>query len=406
VRVESSEKASARDRGFESREVFGVKVLLLGAGMMARAIAYSLARRDAIEEIVVADRERSRAEGIAEWLSDRRVVPQRLDVSARRLVCRAMEGHAVAISAVPYFFNLSLAEAAVEAGVHFCDLGGNNRIVAAELGLHERAKRTGVTLIPDCGLAPGLVNVLAADAIRGFERVDSVAIRVGGLPQRPRPPLGYEIVFSPYGLVNEYMEASTVIVDGRIVEVPSLSGLEEIAFPPLYEDLEAFHTSGGSSTLPQTLLGRVRNLDYKTIRYRGHLEKVKAMADLGFFDLEPRTIDRTKVVPRELAVSLLAERLSFGEPDVVLLRVTASGEKEGRKVEVRYEMIDRHDSATGLSAMMRTTGFPIAEVALLLATGEITARGAIPQELCVPADRFLDGLRGQGLSIARTESEG
>lgn len=382
-----------------------IRILLIGAGMMGRAIAYDLVRREGIDEILLADRELGRAEAIADWVRDRRIVPRRLDVSARRAVREAMEGCTVAISAVPYFFNLSLAEAAVESGVRFCDLGGNNRIVTAELALDEKAREAGVTLIPDCGLAPGLVNILAADAIKGLEEVDSVQIRVGGLPQNPRPPLDYQIVFSPHGLLNEYLEPATIIREGRVAEVHSLTGLEEIAFPPPYENLEAFHTSGGSSTLPQTLLGRVKNLDYKTIRYRGHLEKVRAIADLGFFDEEPRSIEGTKVVPREMAVCLLEEHLSFNEPDVVLLCVTARGRADDRDYEVRYQMIDRYDKETNLSAMMRTTGFPIAQIASMLATDQITTRGAIPQESCVPSEEFLNGLRARGLAIERTVVE-
>jgi lysine 6-dehydrogenase len=374
-----------------------MRALLIGAGMMGRAIAYDLSRRKELKEIILADRDPKRAKKITDWLRDRRVVPRRLDVSARRAVRETMEGCDVAISAVPYFFNLSLAEAAVKSGVHFCDLGGNTQIVAAELALSEKAKKADVTLIPDCGLAPGLVNILAVAAIEGIKEIDSVRIRVGGLPQRPHPPLDYQIVFSPHGLLNEYLEEATVIKDGRISEIPSLDGLEEISFPPPYENLEAFYTSGGSSTLPQTLLGRVRELDYKTIRYRGHLEKV--------FDEKPRFIDETKVVPRELTVQLLTEHLTFDEPDVVLLRVTARGRREDRIQEVRYQMVDNYDEKTGLSAMMRTTGFPIAQVAFMLATGRIAARGALPQESCVPTGEFLDGLRERGLTIERTVAE-
>ncbi len=381
-----------------------MRILLLGAGMMARAIAYSLATKDEVDSVVVVDREAGCAEAIARFVGDRRVVPVALDVEDAPALRRTLAGAAVVISAVPYFYNLKLAKAALEAGAHFCDLGGNNSIVRAELALDGEAKTRGVAVIPDCGLAPGLVNILAADAIQGLGDVESVEIRVGGLPERPRAPLDYQIVFSPHGLINEYMERSTVIENGKTVEVQSLTGLEEIAFPPLFPSLEAFHTSGGSSTLPLTLLGRVRNLNYKTIRYRGHAEKVKTIADLGFFDTEARSIDGTEVVPRELAVRLLTERLSFCEPDLVLLRVTARGTKAGQPLAVRYEMIDRHDPVTGLSAMMRTTGFPIAEIAYLLATGAITARGAIPQELCVPVAPFLEGLRALGLRIERSTS--
>ena len=382
-----------------------MRILLIGAGMMGRAIAYDLVRRKEVEEILIADRDRGKAEEIADWLCDRRAVPQRLDVSAPRAVREIMEGCTVAISAVPYFFNLSLAEAAVESGVHFCDLGGNNRIVAAEFALDAKAKEAGVTLIPDCGLAPGLVNILAVGAIDGLEPVESVEIRVGGLPQKPRPPLDYQIVFSPHGLLNEYMEPATVIRHGKVAEVPSLTGWEEMAFVPPYDRLEAFHTSGGSSTLPQTLLGRVHDLNYKTIRYRGHLEKIKAMADLGFFDEVPQSIGDTEVVPRALAVHLFEEKLAFGEPDVVLLRVTARGKKNDRDCVVRYEMVDHYDERTGLSAMMRTTGFPIAQIAFMLASDRIAKRGALPQESCIPPREFIEGLQERGLAIERSVGE-
>lgn len=380
-----------------------MKILLIGAGLMAHAVAYALVKHSELTELVLVDRERERAEGIAARLADRRVSVQRLDVSAPRAVREAMQGCAVAISAVPYFFNLSLAAAAVDCGVHFCDLGGNNRIVESEFALSEKAEQAGVALVPDCGLAPGLVNVLTAGTIEGMTEIDTVTIRVGGLPQVPRPPLDYQIVFSPYGLINEYMEPAMVIRDGEIVQVPSLTGREELSFPAPYDRLEAFHTSGGSSTLPKTLRGRVRNLDYKTIRYRGHLEKIKAMADLGFFDEQPLEIDDQVIVPRELAVHLFGEHLSFNEPDVVLLDVTARGRTDGGGREVSYRMIDTYDETADLSAMQRSTGFPVAQIAFLLAMGEITARGALEQERSVPVELFLQGLREQGLRIERTE---
>ncbi len=378
-----------------------MRIILIGAGMMGQAIAYNLASRDEVEQIVVADRDLSRAKMIAERLRDTRIVPRRLDVSAPRAVREALNGFDVAISAVPYFFNLNLAQAALESGVSFCDLGGNNTIVAGELALDARAREVGVTIIPDCGLAPGLVNILAAAAVEDLDDVESVSIRVGGLPQHPRRPLGYQIVFSPHGLINEYMEPATVLRDGEIVTLPSLTECEEISFTPPYERLEAFHTSGGSSTLPQTMYGRVRNLEYKTIRYPGHLEKVKAMADLGFFDNDLQEVDGTDVVPRALSVHLLREHLSFDEPDVVLLRVSARGTIAGEPREICYEMIDNYDASTGLSAMMRTTGFPIAQIAFMLANGEIAAHGALPQETCVPTQPFLSGLVAHGLRIER-----
>ncbi len=382
-----------------------MRLLVLGAGMMGRAIAYDLSRREEPEAILITDREKGRAEAVADWLADRRVVPCRLDVTAPRAARELMADCDVAISAVPYFLNLPLARAAVESATHFCDLGGNNRIVAQELELDERARTAGVTLIPDCGLAPGLVNLLTAAAIERFDEVNAVRIRVGGLPQHPRPPLSYQLVFSAHGLLNEYMEEATILRDGRIATVPSLTGCEEISFPPPYERLEAFHTSGGSSTLPQTLEGRVRFLDYKTIRYPGHAAKVAAMAQLGFFDTAPCRLEQGEIVPRELAAHLFTERLSFDEPDVVLLRVTAEGSVAGRAREVAYEMVDTYDEETELSAMMRTTGFPVAQIGMMLASGQISTRGALPQEVCVPTAAFLSGLKARGLTIHETVTE-
>lgn len=378
-----------------------MNILVIGAGLIGRAIVYGLVGRSGIKQIKLADREGKRAQRIADWIADPRVVPMRLDATAPRAVHAEMKDCTAAISAVPYFLNLALARAAVDTGTHFCDLGGNNRTVAAELALNEQAKQAGVTVIPDCGLAPGLVNILTASATRDLDQVDSVRIRVGGLPQNPHPPLNYQIGGSTHGLINEYMDPARILSEGKIVEVPSLSGLEEISFPHPYQNLEAFHTSGGSSTLPDTMLNRVNNLDYKTIRYSGHMEKVKTLADLGFFDEEPREIDDKKVVPRAMSVSLLTERLSGTKPDVVLLRITAHGRIGKDPRTVRYQLIDVFDNKTGLSAMSRTTGFSAAQICEMLATGRIHVQGAIPQENCVPAEEFLLGLQQRGLNIER-----
>lgn len=378
-----------------------MRIMVLGAGMMARAIAFNLAQREEIDEICLVDREVKKAEQIANWLSDKRVIPMRLDVTAPRAVREAMRGCVAAISAVPYFLNLSLAQAAIASGTHFCDLGGNNCIVEKEFALDEQAKQARVTIIPDCGLAPGLVNILTAGAIAELTDVEVVKIRVGGLPQCPHPPLDYQVVFSAHGLINEYMEQATIIRDGKAVKRASLTEPEEISFPG-YERLEAFHTSGGTSTLPQTMPGRVANLDYKTIRYPGHLEKISAMAKLGFFDTTPRLVNEVEVSPRELAVQLLSENLSFDEPDVVLLRVTANGSIDDQAVEVCYQIIDHFDEKTGLSAMMRTTGFPAAQVVFMLASGGIKECGTLTQETHVPHEEFVAGLRRFGIGVERT----
>jgi len=373
--------------------------LVLGAGMMGTAIAFDLARRDGIGKVLLADRDRRRAEDAAAGIRSARVEPLQLDATAPRAVREAMNGCSVAVSAVPYFLNNALAVEAVEAGVHFCDLGGNNAVVAAELALHERATDAGITVVPDCGLAPGLASILAAGAVEQLDVADDVRLRVGGLPQHPHPPLDYQIVFSPYGLINEYAEPALIRRDGEVVEVAPLTEVEPISFAAPYRALEAFHTSGGSSTLVHTLPPSVRELDYKTVRYPGHARIARALLDLGFFDKGPIAVGDVEISPRELTAALFTDRLSFGESDVVLLRVVATGSVGGRRCAVRYELVDQADPATGLSAMMRCTGFPAAEIAFLLATGVIDAPGAQPQERIVPVERFVADLRIAGLAI-------
>jgi len=306
-----------------------------------------------------------------------------------------MRGHDSAISCVNYWLNERLARAAIEAGTNFCDLGGNNDVVDAELALDADARERGINIIPDCGLAPGMVAVLVAHGAAKFEKLDEIHIRVGGLPQNPKPPLDYQLVFSVEGLINEYIERARVIRDGRITMVDSMTEVESLEFPEPFGEMEAFQTSGGTSTLPETFLGRVRELDYKTIRYPGHCAKFKTMIDLGLCRSEKLTFDDVAVAPRRVLADLLVRHLPADEPDVVLVRVEFVG--EGRRL--RYDIIDRYDEATGLSAMMRTTAFPASIVALMMARGQTTTKGALPQERCIPPELFMQELAKRNIIV-------
>ena len=289
---------------------------------------------------------------------------------------------------------------------HFCDLGGNNEIVQRELGLHEQAKRQGVTLVPDCGLAPGLVSVLAAHGIARLTEVDRVRIRVGGLPVKPQPPLNYQLVFSVHGLINEYVEPCTKLRDGRIIEEEPLTDVEQLEFPSPFGKLEAFNTSGGTSTLPQTFRGQVPQLDYKTIRYPGHCAQFKLLLDLGLMDRQPQKLGAAKVVPRDLLASLLTAKLPQDGKDCVLVRVVVEGRRNGIAHRVQYQIIDYGEAALAITAMMRMTAYPISVIAQMLSAGEIPVKGAIPQELGVPAEKFIAELKKRGIGIEITETEG
>ncbi|MFL6336355.1 MAG: saccharopine dehydrogenase C-terminal domain-containing protein [Pyrinomonadaceae bacterium] len=381
-----------------------MKVLVLGAGRMGLGAAYDLAHNsEGVELVTVADVDEGRARAVAETLRDGRVRPAQVDVEDRGRVVELMRGHDAALSCVTYFHNLGLARAAVEARTHFCDLGGNNTVVDAELALDEEARAAGVNIVPDCGLAPGMVSVLAAHGAARFEQLDEIHIRVGGLPQTPRPPLDYQIVFSVEGLINEYVERARVIRGGELVEVESMTELESLDFPEPYGRMEAFQTSGGTSTLPETFLGKVRELDYKTIRYPGHCERFKLLIDLGLARSEAVEVGGAPVPPRRLLGELLNRHLPSDGPDLVFIRLEFAGElKGGGARRLRYDIIDRFDPSTSLSAMQRTTAFPASLVAQMMARGETTRRGAVPQERCIPPDAFVAALAARGINIVES----
>jgi len=367
-----------------------LRLAVVGAGMMGRAVAFDLVRQPDVERVLVCDRSAARLREIKKWLGSRKVLVARADASDDVAMAGLLDGCRAAVSCVPYFHNLALTRAATAAGCSLCDLGGNNDVVREQFALNARARRAGITVVPDCGLAPGLVSVLAADAVRRLGRCRDIRIRVGGLPRKPRPPLHYRIVFSANGLINEYAEPCLVLRNGRKRTVPALADVEG------FGRLEAFNTSGGSSTLPDTLRGRVRNLDYKTIRFPGHCAQFRLLFDLGLASGEPVAVDGREVTPRAVLVRQLERTLGFETDDVVLLRVDAVG-AGGRRV--RYALVDFADRRRGLTAMMRCTGFPAALVGLTLARGEALKAGVVPGELALEPRAFINGLRQRGLRL-------
>ncbi|MBI5881511.1 MAG: saccharopine dehydrogenase NADP-binding domain-containing protein [Elusimicrobia bacterium] len=377
-----------------------MKYLIIGSGMQGRACAYDLLKDPKTEGVLLADVSEKGLSAVKGWLKSPKVKTKKLDASDLAAVKRLAKGFDVTVSCVPYFFNLDLAKAAIEAGTHFIDLGGNTDIVRQELALHDRAKKRGVTVIPDNGLGPGMINTIAVAAMEKLDKTDAVLIRDGGLPQQPVPPLNYMLTFSVHGLINEYVEDATALRDFKRVAVPGLSETEIIDLPAPLGRCEAAHASGGLSTMAWTFAGKVRFMDNKLIRYPGHITFINTMRDLGFFSQDPVEVAGKKIAPRALAALLFERHFDRpGDKDLVVIRVTARGTKDGRRAEAVYDMMDFYDTATGLTAMMRTTGFPAAIVANMLASGVINKPGAYPVETGVPAQRFLSEAKKRGFEL-------
>ncbi len=402
-----------------------MRILVLGAGRMGHGAAFDLVHNSPdVESVTVADFDLQKATDVATGVGTSRIEAKQIDASNYEDVVALMRGHDSAISCVNYWYNESLSRAAIETATNFCDLGGNNYVVDSQLALDAEAKAAGINIIPDCGLAPGMVSILAMHGAAQFEEIHEIHIRVGGLPQDPQPPLNYQLVFSVEGLINEYIEVARVIRNGRVSEVESMTEIEELSFDG-FPPLEAFQTSGGTSTLTDTFLGKIRELDYKTIRYAGHCEKFKTMIDLGLCSSESLTIDhpsshdqrstindQIEIKPRQVFASLLQKHLPADGPDYVLVRLDFVGrmaqKAETRPVgsvssdgpqRLRYDIVDKHDEVTGLSAMMRTTAFPASIIAQMMARGDVLERGSTPQEKAIDPKKFVAELARRNIVI-------
>jgi lysine 6-dehydrogenase len=378
-----------------------MKALVIGAGMMGSAMAYDLAHSKNVETVLLADIDGERARDVAQRCG-KNVEPRVIDMRNYDDVVDLMRSADVALGATTYSHNYLLTTAAIEAGIHCCDLGGNMDVVDRQLTLDRRAREAGVIVLPNCGLAPGLACVVAAGGAKKFSTVESIHIRVGGLPKHPKPPLNYQLVFSAEGLINEYIEPAEVIRGGELKHVESMIDLEELEFPPPFGTLEAFNTSGGVSTLTRMFKGTVRELDYKTIRYRGHCEKFKTLLDLGFASSEPVLAGTNVGTVREFFEDLLRKKLPSNGEDVVLMKVIVRGTAGSRTKELAYEMIDSYDTTSKMTSMMRTTAFPTSIIAQMTLDGTITARGVLPPEQCVPLDPMLAELRKRNIIISET----
>ncbi len=378
-----------------------MKVIVLGSGMMGSALAYDLSKYSNFNEITIADRDIKTLESAKEFLNDGKIKYSILNVENSTELKEHFRKYDVAISAIPYKYNYNLAKIAVETKTHFLDLGGNNDIVNKERTLFEKAKKIGVTIIPDCGLAPGLASVITRDIVEQMGSVDFVKIRVGGLPINPQPPLNYQIVFSPYGLINEYIEDSIILNNRKIIKKQSMSELETVIFPEPFGEMEAFLTSGGASTLPYTFKDKINYLDYKTVRYPGHCERFKHLLDMGLGNTEKIGVGDRKVISREVFVSFLLKILPKNEKDVVLLKVISKGEEDGKDVFLEYTLIDYYDDKNNITAMMRTTSYPTSIIAQLILNGKIKDHGVFGCEEVVPCSPFFKELQKRGIKVQK-----
>lgn len=381
-----------------------MRILVLGAGLQGAACAYDLLRQDAVSEVALADRDFSRLPKFLDASrGDSRLKLITLDATDHDAVARAMAGAKAVCSALPYYFNFDMLRLAIDAGAHFCDLGGNTTIVGQQRTLDAAARARGVTAVPDTGLAPGMVNILAQMGIARCDETSSVRIFVGGLPQHPEGVLKYQVVYSLEGALDYYTSLSWVLRNGKRTQVEALSELEPVKFDAPVGELEAFHTAGGLSTMAERYEGRIEAMEYKTLRYPGHAALMAAIRELGLIDPAPVTVRGVTVAPRDVAATVMTQRLTKpNSPDLVALRVVVEGRKDGKPIRHTWQLVDRQDPETGISAMERTTGFSLAITGLMQAQGKIAPPGVHTPDECMPGDEYVAELGKRGVHIGYT----
>jgi lysine 6-dehydrogenase len=391
-----------------------MKLLVIGSGMMGSAAAYDMACQSQVDSVTLADSDLKRAQDVAARVNRivgaKKVRATAIDASREKEAVRLMKGHDGALSAVPYFLNLGLAQSAIAAGCHFADLGGNNTVVRQELALANKAEKKNVGLAPDCGLSPGMASILGGELVNRLDgRADALKLYVGGLPERPMPPFHYQLVFSVEGLINEYVEPARILRKGKLTTIEALTEPEPFhmdGFAPLV----AFQTSGGTSTLPETFAGRVGECFEKTLRYPGHYDLLCELKELGLFSSEKMRVGNVEISPRALMSKVFEGKFASKGPDVCIMRLEAhesikapgvrgllGGKLKGRVAS--FTMVDHYDPKTDMSAMMRTTAFPASIVLQMMCSGAIAKRGAVLSERDVPAELFLDEIKRRGIKI-------
>ena len=364
-----------------------METLVLGSGIVGSAAAWDLVRRG--HAVTVAD---ANVEAVKQLGSRVGAEAVTVDVTNNTELTALLDASDIVVSAVPYRYGAAIAAAAIDTDTHYLDFGGNPTVVAEQRKLDDAARARGLMVVPDCGLAPGLANVLAQDLIDAADTfpIESIQMRVGALPQVPTGALGYQLAFSAHGLINEYAEPCEVLEGGAYSTVEPLTRFEDVDWER-WGPLEAFSTAGGTSTMCDRNLGRVTDLEYKTLRFPGHGTIFSAIREIGLFDESPRDFASQWVAPRPVLIDALNTNLPSGEPDLVLVRVWRSDSD----AIVGYQI---EDTATdGISALARTTAFPATALADLISRGLVLRPGVLSMGDAVLASEMMPELVAVGI---------
>jgi saccharopine dehydrogenase-like NADP-dependent oxidoreductase len=376
------------------------KLVVLGAGMVGSAMARDLAD-DAGLRVDVADLRHEALDRVA--AKARQVGTVRADLANPEVVKRLAAGYDLVVGALPSVIGLQTLRAVIEAGRDLVDI---SFMPENAVGLDALARERGTTAVVDCGVAPGLSNMMCGAAAARLDACERVEIYVGGLPVARHWPFDYKAGFAPWDVLEEYTRPARLVEHGRVVVKEPLSEPELLEFPGV-GTLEAFNTDGLRS-LVDTM--KAPFMKEKTLRWPGHAELMRVLRDTGFFSLDPVDVAGQKVRPRDLTAALLFPKWTFeeGEPDLTVMRVRVEGTAAGEPVAYGWDLVDRYHEASGLRSMSRSTGYVATSVARLVLAGAFRRPGVHPPEALGAAqgllDRVLADLTARGIRCVATRT--
>ena len=368
------------------------KYCIIGSGRQGTAAAFDIVNHGNPKSLTIIDSNNNNLEGCRDKikkLTDFDVDILNIDIKDQNKLIQALLDIDIFLSSVPYMFNLYLTDIAIKSKTSMVDLGGHTNNVIKQLEKSKEAKEAGITIVPDCGMGPGMNVSMALLAMEGFDEVEEVRVWDGGLPQEPKPPWNYNLFFNIAGLTNEYDGNAYFIRNGKVAEVPCFEDIETLEFDNI-GSLEAAVTSGGLSTMPWTFENKIKLLENKTLRYKGHWEQMIAFRQLGLFREEKLKIDNVEISPRDFYHTLLEPKLEQNNlKDICIMRTEATGMLNGVKTTKKVECIEKYNEDTKFLAMEMWTGFHASMVMQHIAASKIES-GAYPIEKALSGNDFYN----------------
>lgn len=379
-----------------------VKIIVLGCGNIGSVAAKDLAESLPSAEIVVSDINKSRAKEAASKIGQDNVSWIQTDASNHRELVNTIKKFDLAVGSMPGVMGYKACKASIAAKVDMVDVSYMPEDV---MTLNKTALKAKVCIVPDCGMSPGLGSILVGHAVGKLDQIESVHMLNGGLPEKPIPPLGYVITWSVEDLIDMYSRKVSIVKGGKVIQVEAMSGLEKTDFPGIGK-LEAFYTDG-LRTLLHTVKG-AKDMWEKSLRYPGHVEKIKLLKSLGFFDENPVKVGSLNVSPRIVSAKLLESKLKRSDvPDIVAMRVVISGTQKDERVTYTYHVLDRYDKNRKVTAMARTTAYTTSIAAQLLAKKVIKEKGVLPPEKIGMNEKlykkFMDEVKKRKIVVKETK---